>query len=92
MKELTHILNDKFIELSRKIASHDLPYNDDYKTRVLYEISEIVHDTCIARGYTYDLLRFDPDTALFEVKDMLYGLVITVLFRNRDVKVFFNPY
>lgn len=92
MKELTHILKDKFIQLDEQIVSHNLPYNDDYKTKILYEISEIIHDTCIARDYTYDLLRFDTDTALFEVKDMWYGLVITVLFRNRDVKIFFNNY
>lgn len=92
MEELTYILNDKFMEFSREIAFHNLPYNDDFKNIILYEISEIIHDTCIARGYTYDLLRFDTDTTLFEVKDMLYGLVVTVLFRNHDVKIFLNCY
>ena len=37
-------------------------------------------------------LKFDTDTALFEVKDTLYSLVIVVLFRNRRAQVCFSSY
>lgn len=92
MEELTHILNDKFIKLDREIAFHDLPYTDDFKNKILYKIGGIVHDACMARGYTYDVLKYDENTVLFEVKNMLYGLIVTVLFRHHDVKIFLNCY
>lgn len=68
MQELIHILINKFTQLSEQIASHDLPYDDNYKTKILYKIDGIMHDTCMARGYTYDVLKCNTDTVLLRSK------------------------
>lgn len=92
MEEIQYILTNKIAQLNEKFDNKDIQYNDDYKARILYDIETIIQDLCVSRGYIYTVFKFDTDTALFEVKDMLYGLVITVLFRNRGVKIFLNCY
>lgn len=92
MQELTHILVSKLQQLNKKLGDKPVPYTDDCKGRILYEIDEIVSDACMVYGCTYDVLKFDTDTILFEIKDVLYSLVVTVLFRNHDIKMFLNCY
>lgn len=92
MQELTHILVNKLQQLNEKLGNKTVPYTDDCKGGILYEIDEVVRDACISLGCTYSILKFDTDTILFEIKDVLYSLVITVLFRNHDIKMFLNCY
>lgn len=92
MEEIQYILANKIAQLNEKFGNKGIQYNDDYKTRILYDIETIIQDLCASRDYIYTIFKFDTDTALFEVKDMLYGLVIVVLFRNRRAQVCFSGY
>lgn len=92
MEEIQYILANKIAQLNEKFGNNDVQYNDDYKARILYDIETIIQDFCASRDYTYTVFKFDTDTALFEVKDTLYCLVIVVLFRNRRAQVCFNSY
>lgn len=92
MEEIQYILANKIAQLNEKFGNNDVQYNDDYKARILYDIETIIQDLCASRGYIYTAFKFDTDTALFEVKDTLYGLVVVVLFRNRRAQVCFNSY
>ena len=92
MEEIQYILANKIAQLNEKFDNNYIQYNDDYKARILYDIETIIRDFCASRDYVYTVFKFDTDTALFEVKDTLYGLVIVVLFRNRRAQVCFNSY
>ena len=92
MEEIQYILANKIAQLNEKFGNKNVQYNDDYKASMLYDIETIIQDLCISRDYTYTVFKFDTDTALFEVKDTLYSLVIVVLFRNRRVQVCFSSY
>lgn len=92
MEEIKYILANKIAQLNEKFDNNYIQYNDDYKARILYDIETIIRDFCASRDYVYTVFKFDTDTALFEVKDTLYGLVIVVLFRNRRAQVCFNSY
>ena len=90
MEEIQYVLANKIAQLNEKFGNKNVQYNDDYKASMLYDIETIIQDLCTSRDYTYTVFKFDTDTALFEVKDTLYSLVVTILFRNRDVKIFLN--
>ena len=90
MEEIQYILANKIAQLNEKFGKKDIQYNNDYKARILYDIETIIQDLCASRDYVYTVFKFNTDAALFEVKDMLYDLVVTILFRNRDVKIFLN--
>lgn len=92
MEEIQYILANKIAQLNEKFDNNDIQYNDDYKARILYDIETIIQDFCASRDYTYSVFKFDTDTALFEVKDTLYSLVIVVLFRYRRAQVCFSSY
>ena len=92
MEEIQYILANKIAQLNEKFGNNDVQYNDDFKARILYDIETIIQDLCVSRGYVYAVFKFDTDTALFEVKDTFYCLVIVVLFRNRRAQVCFNSY
>lgn len=92
MEEIQYILANKIAQLNENFGNEDVQYNDDYKTRILYYIETIIQDLCVSRGYVYTVFKFDTDTALFEVKDISYDLVIVVLFRNRRTQVCFSSY
>lgn len=92
MEEIQYILANKIAQLNEKFGNKGIQYNDDYKTSILYNIETIIRDFCTSCDYTYTVFKFDTDTALFEVKDILYGLVIVVLFRNRRAQVCFSSY
>lgn len=92
MEEIQYILANKIAQLNEKFGNNDIQYNDDYKARILYDIEIIIQDLCTLHNYTYAVFKINKDAVLFEVKDMLYGLVIMVLFRNRGVKIFLNCY
>lgn len=103
MEEIQYVLANKIAQLNEKFGNNDVQYNDDYKARILYDIETIIRDfctscdytykdLCISRDYTYTVFKFDTDTALFEVKDTLYSLVVVVLFRNRRAQVCFSSY
>lgn len=103
MEEIQYILANKIAQLNEKFDNNYIQYNDDYKARILYDIETIIRDfcascdytykdLCISRDYTYTVFKFDTDTALFEVKDTFYCLVIVVLFRNRRAQVCFSSY
>ena len=92
MEEIQYILANKIEQLNEKFGNKDIQYNDDYKTRILYDIETIIQDLCVSRGYVYTVFKFNTDAALFEVKDMLYSLVIVVLFSNRRAQVCFSSY
>ena len=90
MEEIQYILANKIAQLNENFGNKDVQYNDDYKASILGDIETIIQDICVSRGYVYTAFKFNTDAALFEVKDMLYDLVVTILFRNRDVKIFLN--
>lgn len=90
MEEIQYVLANKIAQLNEKFGKKHIQYNDDYKARILGDIETIIQDICVSRGYVYTVFKFNTDAALFEVKDMLYDLVVTILFRNRDVKIFLN--
>ena len=90
MEEIQYILANKIAQLNENFGNKDVQYNDDYKARILYYIETIIQDLCLSRDYVYTVFKFNTDAALFEVKDMSYGLVVTILFRNCDVKIFLN--
>ena len=90
MKEIQYILASKISQLNKNFGNKDIQYNDDYKASILCDIETIIQDLCVSRGYIYTVFKFNTDAALFEVKDMLYDLVVTILFINRDVKIFLN--
>ena len=90
MEEIQYILANKIAQLNEKFGNNDVQYNDDYKASILSDIETIIQDLCVSRGYVYTVFKFNTDAALFEVKDMLYDLVVTILFINRDVKIFLN--
>ena len=90
MEEIQYILANKIEQLKENFGNKDVQYNDDYKASILSDIETIIQDLCVSRGYVYTVFKFDTDTALFEVKDTLYSLVIVVLFRNRRVQVCFS--
>ena len=90
MEEIQYILTNKIAQLNEKFGNNDVQYNDDYKASILSDIETIIQDLCVSRGYVYTVFKFNTDAALFEVKDMLYDLVVTILFINRDVKIFLN--
>ena len=90
MEEIQYILANKIAQLNEKFGNNDVQYNDDFKARILYDIETIIQDFCLSRDYVYTVFKFNTDAALFEVKDMLYDLVVTILFINRDVKIFLN--
>lgn len=92
MEEIQCVLANKIAQLNEKFGKKDIQYNNDYKARILYDIETIIQDFCASRDYTYTVFKFNTDAALFEVKDMLYDLVVTILFRNRDVKIFLNRF
>ena len=92
MEEIQYILANKIAQLNEKFENKGAQYNDDYKARILYDIETIIQDFCTSCDYTYTVFKFDTDTALFEVKDTLYSLVIVVLFRNRRAQVCFSSY
>lgn len=92
MEEIQYVLANKIAQLNEKFGNKDIQYNDVYKTRILYDIETIIQDLCVSHDYIYTVFKFDTDTALFEVKDTLYGLVIVVLFRNRRAQVCFSSY
>ena len=92
MEEIQYILANKIAQLNENFGNKDVQYNDDYKASILSNIETIIQDLCISRGYTYTVFKFDTDTALFEVKDTFYSLVIVVLFRNRRAQVCFSSY
>ena len=92
MEEIQYILANKIEQLNEKFGNNNIQYNDECKARILYDIETIIRDFCASRDYTYTVFKFDTDTALFEVKDMLYGLVIVVLFRYRHAQVCFSSY
>ena len=92
MEEIQYILANKIAQLNENFGNKDVQYNDDYKASILSDIETIIQDLCISRDYTYTVFKFDTDTALFEVKDTLYSLVIVVLFRNRRAQVCFSSY
>ena len=90
MEEIQYILANKIAQLNEKFGNNNIQYNDDYKASILSDIETIIQDLCVSRGYVYTVFKFNTDAALFEVKDMLYDLVVTILFINRDVKIFLN--
>ena len=90
MEEIQYILANKIAQLNENFGNKDVQYNDDYKASILSDIETIIQDLCVSRGYVYTVFKFNTDAALFEVKDMLYDLVVTILFINRDVKIFLN--
>ena len=90
MEEIQYILTNKIAQLNENFGNKDVQYNDYYKASILDDIETIMQDLCVSRGYVYTVFKFNTDAALFEVKDMLYDLVITILFINRDVKIFLN--
>lgn len=90
MEEIQYILANKIAQLNEKFGNKDVQYNDDYKDSILSDIETIIQDLCLSRDYAYTVFKFNTDAALFEVKDMLYDLVVTILFINRDVKIFLN--
>lgn len=90
MEEIQCVLANKIAQLNEKFGKKDIQYNNDYKASILYDIETIIQDLCASRDYVYTVFKFNTDAALFEVKDMLYDLVVTILFRNRDVKIFLN--
>ena len=92
MEEIQYILANKIAQLNENFGNKDVQYNDDYKASILSDIETIIQDLCVSRGYIYTVFKFDTDTALFEVKDTLYSLVIVVLFRNRRAQVCFSSY
>ena len=92
MEEIQYILANKIEQLNEKFGNNNIQYNDDCKARILYDIETIIQDLCVSRDYVYTVFKFDTDTALFEVKDTLYCLVIVVLFRNRRAQVCFSSY
>ena len=92
MEEIQYVLANKIAQLNEKFGNKCIQYNDDYKASMLYDIETIIQDLCTSRGYIYTIFKFDTDTALFEVKDTLYSLVIVVLFRNRRAQVCFSGY
>ena len=90
MEETQYVLANKIAQLNEKFGNNNIQYNDDYKASILSDIETIIQDLCVSRGYVYTIFKFNTDAALFEVKDMLYDLVVTILFINRDVKIFLN--
>ena len=90
MEGIQYILANKIAQLNENFGNKDVQYNDDYKASILSDIETIIQDLCVSRGYVYTVFKFNTDAALFEVKDMLYDLVVTILFINRDVKIFLN--
>ena len=90
MEETQYVLANKIAQLNEKFGNNNIQYNDDYKASILSDIETIIQDLCVSRGYVYTVFKFNTDAALFEVKDMLYDLVVTILFINRDVKIFLN--
>ena len=90
MEEMQYISANKNAQLNENFGNKDVQYNDDYKASILSDIETIIQDLCVSRGYVYTVFKFNTDAALFEVKDMLYDLVVTILFINRDVKIFLN--
>lgn len=92
MEEIQYVLANKIAQLNEKFENKGAQYNDDYKARILYDIETIIQDFYTSCDYTYTVFKFDTDTALFEVKDTLYSLVIVVLFRNRRAQVCFSGY
>lgn len=90
MEEIQYILTNKIAQLNENFGNKDVQYNDDYKDSILDDIETIIQNLCASRDYVYTVFKFNTDAALFEVKDMLYDLVVTILFRNRDVKIFLN--
>ena len=92
MEEIQYILANKIAQLNEKFGNNNIQYNDDCKARILYDIETIIQDLCVSRDYVYTVFKFDTDTALFEVKDTFYSLVIVVLFRNRRAQVCFSSY
>ena len=90
MEEIQYILANKIAQLNENFGNKDVQYNDDYKASILSDIETIIQDLCASRDYVYTVFKFNTDAALFEVKDMLYDLVVTILFINRDVKIFLN--
>lgn len=92
MEEIQYVLANKIAQFNEKFRDKGVQYNNDYKARILYDIETIIRDFCASHGYIYTVFKFDTDTALFEVKDILYGLVIVVLFRNRRAQVCFSSY
>ena len=92
MEEIQYVLANKIAQLNEKFGNNNIQYNDDCKARMLYDIETIIQDLCVSRGYVYTVFKFNTDAALFAVKDMLYSLVIVVLFRNRRAQVCFSSY
>lgn len=90
MEEIQYILANKIAQLNENFGNKDVQYSNDYKARILYDIETIIQDLCLSRDYVYTVFKFNTDAALFEVKDMLYDLVVTILFINRNVKIFLN--
>ena len=90
MEEIQYILANKIAQLNENFGNKDVQYNDDYKASILSDIETIIQDLCVSRGYVYTVFKFNTDAALFEVKICLYDLVVTILFINRDVKIFLN--
>lgn len=92
MEEIQYILANKIAQLNENFGNKDVQYNDDYKASILDDIETIIQDLCLSRDYVYTVFKFNTDAALFEVKDMLYSLVIVILFRNRRAQVCFSSY
>ena len=68
MEEIQYILANKIAKLNEKFGDKGIQYNDDYKTRILYDIETIIQDLCASRGYIYTVFKFDTDTALLKSK------------------------
>ena len=92
IEELKDILANKIIQLNEKFGNKTMLYNNETKDIVVYKIEEIVQDICWSHNYTYVISKFNANTALFEINTMFDTLVLLVLFRNHDIKIFLNCY
>lgn len=92
MQELQYVLSEKLVQLNEKLGDRNMLYNDEYKNVVLHNIEEIVRDTCITHNCTYTISKFDINTTLFEITEIIDTLVLLVLFRKHGVNVCFSCY